>query len=76
MFDDVIGISGLGNFSSTELTKALSGKIANADLTISPRYTSISGQSTPKDVETMLQMAYLYFTAINKDQASYDQMMT
>ncbi len=76
MFDDVIGHSGLGNFSSTELEKALAGKIANADLTMSGRYTSITGQSTPKDVETMLQMAYLYFTNINKDQAAYDQMMS
>ncbi len=74
-FDDVIGISGLGNFSLTELEKALAGKIANADLSMDERMMRISGQSTPKDVETMLQMVYLYFTAINKDQAAYDNLM-
>ncbi len=75
-FDEVIGASGLGNFSLTELEKALAGKIANADLTMEERMMKIDGQSTPKDVETMLQMVYLYFTAINKDQASYDNLMS
>ena len=36
---------------------------------------NISGSSTPKDVETMLQLVYLYFTNINKDQKSYDNLM-
>ncbi len=75
LFDSVIGISGLGNFSSNELRKALAGKIANANLGMSERMMTIDGSSTPKDVETMLQMVYLYFTKINKDQASYDNMM-
>ena len=35
----------------------------------------ISGSSTPKDVETMLQLVYLYFTNIAKDQKSYDNLM-
>lgn len=76
VFDDVISYSGLGNFSSTELQKALAGKIANADLAMSSKYTTISGNSTPKDVETMLQMAYLYFTNINKDQQSVDKLIS
>lgn len=76
VFDNVIGASGLGNFSSTELQKALAGKIANADLTIGERKTEVSGNSTPKDVETMLQMVYLYFTNINKDQKSFDKVIS
>ncbi len=76
LFDDAIGVSGLGEFSSTELVKALAGKIANADLTMGERRMNIEGGSTPKDVETMLQMVYLYFTAVNKDQASYDNLVS
>ena len=76
MFDDVVDASGLGNFSATELQKALAGKIANARLTIGQLNTNISGSSTPKDVETMLQLAYLYFTNINKDQKSFDNLMS
>lgn len=76
VFDEVIGQSGLGSFSLTELTKALAGKIANANLTMGGSlYTNINGSSTPKDVETMLQMVYLYFTNINKDQKSFDNLI-
>ena len=74
-FDEVIGISGLGNFSSTELQKALAGKIANADLAMDDRKMSVSGNSTPKDVETMLQMVYLYFTNIKKDPESFGNLV-
>ncbi len=77
IFNDVIGVSGLGTFSSTELQKALAGKVASADLSLSSQlYTTASGSSTPKDVETMLQMLYLYFTNINKDQKSFDNLMS
>ena len=75
MFDDVIDASGLGNFSHTELEKALAGKIASASFSMGTNRQYISGSSTPKDVETMLQLVYLYFTSINKDQKSFDNMM-
>ena len=75
MYDDVIGASGLGNFSHTELDKALAGKIASASLSMSENRQYVSGSSTPKDVETMLQLVYLYFTNIAKDQKSYDNLM-
>ena len=74
-FNQVIDASGLGNFSSTELSKALAGKIANASLTMGERRMSVSGSSTPKDVETMLQLTYLYFTNIKKDEDSYNNVI-
>ena len=75
MFDDVIEASGLGNFSHTELEKALAGKIASAGLALGTQRANVTGSSTPNDVETMLQLVYLYFTNINKDQESYDNLM-
>ena len=75
MFNNVIDASGLGNFSHTELEKALAGKIASASLSIEANRVRVNGSSTPKDVETMLQLAYLYFTNIAKDQKSYDNLM-
>ena len=75
MFDDAVEASGLGNFSNTELIKALAGKIAGASLSMSAQRTVVSGSSTPNDVETMMQLVYLYFTNINKDQQSFDQLM-
>ena len=75
MFGNVIEASGLGNFSHTELEKALAGKIASASMYMSNYREHVNGSSTPKDVETMLQLVYLYFTNINKDQKSFDNLM-
>ena len=76
VFDAVIASSGLGNFSSTELQKALAGKQANVDLTLSGQHERLTGYSTPKDLETMFQMLYLYMTNIKKDENSYGSLMT
>ena len=76
VFDQVIGISGLGNFSSTELQKALAGKECNADATMGNTRQYVTAHSTPKDLETMMQMQYLYFTAINKDEKQFQNLMT
>ena len=75
LFDEVIEASGLGNFSHTELEKALAGKIAGASLMLSNDRVHVSGSSTPTDVETMLQLVYLYFTNIKKDQESFDNLL-
>jgi zinc protease len=76
VFDQVIGYSGIGNFSSNELSKALAGKEVNADATMGNTRQYITAHSTPKDIETMMQMQYLYFTAINKDEKQFQNLMT
>ncbi len=76
VFDEIIGISGIGNFSSTELSKALAGKEVNADATMGVTRQYVTAHSTPKDLETMFQMMYLYFTSINKDEKQFNNFMT
>jgi zinc protease len=76
VFDEVIGYSGLGNFSSTELSKALAGKEVNADATLGNTRQYVTAHATPKDIETMMQMQYLYFTAIKKDDKQFQNLMT
>ena len=76
VFDSAIGLSGIGTFSSNELTKALAGKEVNADATLGNTRQYVTAHSTPKDIETMMQMQYLYFTAINKDEKQYQNLMT
>ena len=76
VFNEVIGYSGLGSFSSTELSKALAGKEVNADATMGNTRQYVTAHSTPKDLETMMQMQYLYFTAINKDEKQFQNLMT
>ena len=75
IFDEVIGMSGIGNFSSNELAKALAGKKCNADVTMDLTRQYVTAHSTPKDMETMFQMMYLYFTAVNKDEKQFQNLM-
>ena len=76
VFDMAIGASGLGNFSNTELETALAGKQANANLQLFNLHEGLSGSSTPKDLETLFQLTYLYFTDVRKDEKSFAQLMT
>ena len=76
VFDTAIGMSGLGNFSSTELQKALAGKNVNADLSLANTRQYLTAHSTPKDIETMFQMSYLYFTNVKKDDKQFQNLMT
>ncbi|MBO7139128.1 MAG: insulinase family protein [Prevotella sp.] len=75
VFNEIIGASGLGNFSNSELEKVLAGKKCNADATMDLTRQYMTAHSTPKDLETMFQMMYLYFTAVNKDEKRFQNLM-
>ncbi len=74
LFTDALNKSGFGAFSSTELEKALAGKQVGLGFSISPFSHGLSGRSTPKDIETLMQLIYLKMTAIAKDQKSFDNL--
>jgi zinc protease len=61
----MVGVGGLGGLNPVDLSKLLSGKIANASPSISDYTEGVNGSSTPKDLETALQLNYLAFTAPN-----------
>ena len=60
---------GLGQFSPTDLEKMLSGKIVGVESYISERSEGVEGSSSPKDLETAMQLIYLYFTSPRKDSS-------
>ena len=64
-------IGGVGNFSNSELIKALSGKQVSVKPVISMNSEVMRGSGTPKDFETMLQLNYLYFTSLRKDDEAF-----
>jgi len=72
MMTGLVGTSGVGGLSPVDLGKLLSGQIANASLSMGPYTHGVSGGSTPKDLETALQLMYLSFTAANHDPAAFD----
>ncbi len=64
--------TGVANFSATDLPKVLSGKIASIAPYVNDDYHGFSGNSSPKDVETALQLLYLQFTQPRFDANEYE----
>ena len=60
-------VGGVGKFTPNDLEKALTGRTASAATGIGSFEEIVSGGSTTKDVETMLQLAYLSATDIRED---------
>ena len=73
---DIISFMGLGDFSYTGLQKALTGKTVGVNGNIDSYEESISGVSSVKDFETMLQLLYLSFTAPRRDEEAYQTLLT
>ena len=59
----LVGMGGVGGLNPVELEKVLAGRIASASPDIDSYTHGVSGSSTPKDLETALQLTYLTFTA-------------
>ncbi len=69
--DQVITEGGLRVFSSTDLKKVLTGKNVEVSPFIEEMYQGMSGESSPKDFETLFQLTNLYFTSPRKDVTSF-----
>ncbi len=61
----LITTGGLGGLSPVDLTKLLAGKIAQVAPHVSAYTQGASGQASPRDLETALQLNYLTFTSPN-----------
>jgi zinc protease len=70
----LVGLAGVGGLSPVELNRLLAGKIAAASSSIGTHSQTIRGSSSPRDLETALQLAYLRATAPNRDRAAFDLM--
>jgi zinc protease len=67
----IIRTGGLGEFNSVQLPKLLSGKKVSVSPYITDRFEGMSGSTSPKDIETALQLTYLYFTQPRKDAETF-----
>jgi zinc protease len=61
----MVGVGGLGGLSPVDLSKMLSGKIAQAAPNVGEYTHGVNGSATPRDLETALQLNYLAHTAPN-----------
>ena len=76
MGESALSAGGLGKFSKTDLTKVLSGKNVSMNFSIDTYNEAISGKSNVKDLETAMQLLYLNFTDVRKDQSAYTSFAT
>ncbi|WP_207421850.1 M16 family metallopeptidase [Desertivirga brevis] len=63
----IISRSGIGEFNSIQLPKMLTGKRVSVNPYIAERTEGLNGFAAPKDLETALQLTYMYFTQPRKD---------
>ena len=73
---DVISVSGLADMSDTDLQQVLTGKNVHLSTSINSNTETIDGGSTVKDLETLLQLNYLYFTASRRDEEAYKMLVS
>ena len=67
-------VSGLAGFTGNDLQKMLAGKQCSVGLTMSSFRHGIAGTSTPKDLETMMQLLYLSMTNLTKDEKAFENL--
>src|SRR5215471_9906573 len=67
----VVAAGGLGPFSSADLGRVLTGKIASANPTIGELEEGLQGSASPKDLETLFQLIYMRFTQPRADRSIF-----
>lgn len=68
----LVGVGGMGGLNPIDLDRMLAGTIASASPQIDTYTQEMAGSSTPRDLETALQLNYLAFTAPNMTPEAFD----
>ena len=72
VFNAIWGMNGVDQLSYNDLNKFMSGKQASVSLRINGYSESISGRTTPKDLETMMQLLYANIVKPRNDKESFE----
>lgn len=64
--------NGVSKFSVTDLQKVLSGKQANVQVFVNDYEEGMKGNTTPQDLETLMQLLYLNFAQPRYDKAGFE----
>lgn len=75
MLPAVVPMYGAGQYDNITLQKMLAGKKASVSVALSETTESISGSSTPKDFETMMQLLYLRIAHPRFDKVAHDAII-
>ena len=72
----IMAMSGVADFDKITLDKMLADKVFSLSPYISELREGFSGSSSVNDLETMLQMVYLYFTRPRFDETSFQSYVS
>lgn len=71
----IVPMYGAGDYDNVTLQKMLAGKKASVTVGMSETAESVSGSSTPKDFETMMQLLYLRIAHPRFDKVAHDAII-
>ena len=66
----IVALSGIGTFNRVDLGKKLAGQAVGVVPSISETSQGLTGSASPKDLETLFQLAHLHFTSPRLDTAA------
>lgn len=75
MLNPVIGITGVGKFTNTELQKALAGKQISVSASVNMKSENVSVNTTPGDLRSAMQIMYLTLTEPKRDDDAFNSLM-
>ena len=75
MLPSIVGMYGAGEWDNVTLQKMMSGKKASVNFSVTDVAESLSGSSTPKDFEIMMQLLYLKFARPRFDAEAHNAIM-
>ena len=67
---------GVGDFDAITLRKMLTGKSVRVNPSVSSKRQYISGNSSVKDMETLFELTYLYFTQPRRDTVAFREFIS
>ncbi len=73
--ETIVGESGWGGRTPTQLAKLLSGKVASVSPYFHERTHGVSGSSTATDLPVALELAALVMTSPNRDPAAFERVL-
>ena len=73
--DNLIGMSGIGELNTTQLSKVLTGKSLSVAPYIGMYSEGVKGYFAPGDTEEALQVLYQYFSHPRKDTVAFNRLM-
>lgn len=71
----VVAESGINNLSQTEMKKTMAGKNVRVAPYIQDLSEGFNGNTTPKDLETAMQLLHLYFVAPRQDEQAFQSKL-